>query len=114
MVSEAKKWISSDKKSPWELIRLDQLRQRRATLHSSLSLPTSKQTTPLKPEIVWANEGAYGRFQMLRNPENWMVDRTGLAKRNPETEARKELGTGEGVVCCSKPRGSTVCREVEF
>lgn len=42
-----------------------------------------------------------------------MADRTGLAKRNPETEARKELGMGEGVMCCSKPRGSTVFREKE-
>lgn len=50
---------------------------------------------------------------MLRNPANWLADRTGLAKRNPETEASKKLGTGDGVVCCSKPRGSTVFRETE-
>lgn len=61
---------------------------------------------------VWANEGTDGRFQMLRNPENWMADRTGLAKRNPETEARKEQGMGEGIVCCFRPRGSTVFREI--
>lgn len=51
---------------------------------------------------------------MLRNFENWMVDRIGLVKRNLEIEVRKELGIGEGVVCCFKFRGSIVCREVEF
>lgn len=37
-----------------------------------------------------------------------MAGRTGLAKRNRETEARQGLVMREGVVCCSKPRGSSL------